>query len=398
MRTVLHIFRSPVGGLFRHVLDLSRAQAGAGLSVGMVFDAAPASGRLEAARAELDSFCRAGIVRLPIARYPAPGDLVNLGRLARRFRGERPDIIHGHGAKGGIYARLLSRLIGVPAVYTLHGGVLHFTGRTPSGALFLAAERAMLGITDGIIFDSRFARDEFAAKIGVPKCPTSIVGNGLHESEFGGAGAPRGAGEAADFVYLGELRLLKGVDVLLRAAALLRRGGRRFRLAVFGGGPDEAAFRKLAAELGLGDSVAFRGPVPGPREALAGGRCIVIPSRRESFPYIVLEAVAYGLPMIATDVGAIPEIFGPQRERLIPPDAPELLAQRMADFLDDDAAALAAAASLQDRIRRSYRVETMAGRIQEFYAEVVRGSGAPRRRGAPAGPVGQAGGRPPGRA
>ena len=115
------------------------------------------------------------------------------------------------------------------------------------------------------------------------------------------------APDAADFLFVGELRHLKGVDVLLRALAQVRRspnGERRDRRRRTRRG---ASTRARRPELGLDGVVTFMGPMPA-REAFRLGRTLVVPSRAESLPYIVLEAAAAGLPLLATDVGGIPEI------------------------------------------------------------------------------------------
>ncbi len=88
---------------------------------------------------------------------------------------------------------------------------------------------------------------------------------------------------------------------------------------IAGEGPREAELKALARAVGVADQVRFVGYRPA-REAFAMGRMLVIPSRAESLPYVVLEAAAAGVPIIATRVGGIPEIFGPQSEHLIPPD------------------------------------------------------------------------------
>ena len=93
-------------------------------------------------------------------------------------------------------------------------------------------------------------------------------------------------------------------------------------------------------ELGSDDVVSFRGAMPA-REAFPLGRALVVPSRAESLPYIVLEAAAAGLPLLATNVGGIPEIVGGTDTALLPPEDAEALAQAMLELLDDPAAAQA---------------------------------------------------------
>src|SRR5581483_10134756 len=116
--------------------------------------------------------------------------------------------------------------------------------------------------------------------------------------------------DATDLVFIGELRLLKGVDILIDAIALLRDRGRVATLTMVGDGPGREAFRSQAERLRLQQLIRFVGTKPA-REAQALGRVMVVPSRMESLPYVVLEAAASGKPLIATRAGAIPEFYGP---------------------------------------------------------------------------------------
>src|SRR5205814_4711529 len=126
------------------------------------------------------------------------------------------------------------------------------------------------------------------------------------------------------------------VDVLLDALAQLSRQ-RRVTATIVGDGPDAAQFRSQADRLGLSSTVRFLPPMPA-REAFQLGRLFVAPSRAESLPYIVLEAAAAAVPMITTNVGGIPEVFGPQAANLIPPNDAAALANAIAAALADDPA------------------------------------------------------------
>src|SRR4029079_15268200 len=105
--------------------------------------------------------------------------------------------------------------------------------------------------------------------------------------------------------FIGELRRLKGVDIMLAALAAQRSIYPATALIV-GSGPDEKGFKRLAQKLELDDKVTFAGPLPA-RTAFARGRCVVVPSRADSLPYVVMEAAAAPMPLIATATAGIPE-------------------------------------------------------------------------------------------
>lgn len=365
---ILHCLRAPVGGLFRHVLDLASAQAARGHDVGIVVDANSSNALTEARLAEIAERLALGVIKIPMRRAPGIGDLSAACEVYGAAKSIQPEIVHGHGAKGGLYARLAAAALkarGAPArcFYTPHGGSLHYRWSTPAGAIFLSAEKALQRLTDGLIFESRYAAETYEAQIGLGAAPFRIVPNGVGEADFNVIGA---AGDAADFLFIGELRFLKGVDLLIDALAAIARQ-RPVSAVIVGAGPDEAEFRSRAAARGLSAEVTFKGALPA-RQAFTLGRCLVVPSRAESLPYVVLEAAAAGKPVIASNVGGIPEIVAGTTCALVPPGDPRELEMALLRFLDEPAAATATAAQMRAAVAERYTVSAMASGVLDFYA------------------------------
>ncbi len=369
---ILHVMRAPVGGLFRHVLDLAGEQARRGHAVGIVADSTSADAltvrRLNGIAPQL----RLGLSLIPMSRQPGLGDLAAVRRVVKIARALDLDILHGHGAKGGAYARLAKSWLTVrdnaraKAFYTPHGGSLHYKPGTPAGTVFMALEQIMGRMTDGLIFESTFARDAYARLAGTGGPPRRVIPNGLQPRDFV-VRAP--ADDAADFLFIGELRMLKGVDVLLEALARLA-ATRPVRAVIVGGGPDAVAFKSLAQALGLDESVTFPGAMPAP-DAFPLGRCLVVPSRAESFPYVVLEAGAAGKPLIATHVGGIPEIVAGTTMDLIAPGSVDELTHAMAGVLANPDAALARAAKLRQVLEQKFTVGAMTDAVVDFYLSAL---------------------------
>jgi glycosyltransferase involved in cell wall biosynthesis len=177
------------------------------------------------------------------------------------------------------------------------------------------------------------------------------VRNGLHATEFR---ALDPTSPAYDFVFVGEFRKLKGLEVLLQALARLRRP---VRVLAAGAGPHAAWFRGAARA--LASALTLAPPIHPATRAFSQARCVVIPSLAESFPYVVLEAAAARMPLLATRVGGIPEIFGPYGDHLLPPGDAAALAAAMAAFLDRPAERAALAGKLQEHVRGHFGVERM---------------------------------------
>ncbi len=362
---ILHVLRAPIGGLFRHVLDLAEGQAARGHRVGIVAASAETPNPAEQRLAALTDKLALGVTRIPMRRRLGLDDLSATRQVMRCIATSIPDVVHGHGAKGGAFVRLAAGA-NVVRVYTPHGGSLHY-GRTPIGLFYAAIERLLMRRTELFLFESEFARSAYQAMIGTPKSLVRVIHNGISAIEMTPIEA---AADAADLVFVGELRSLKGPDVLIDAIARLHREGRPLRAVFAGDGPDRAALQAQVREAGLAGHIEFLGYVPA-RAAFARGRILVVPSRAESMPYIVLEAAAAGVPLIATRVGGVPEIFGSDAA-LIPPGDPAALAQAIRTSLDDARATHAAAQRLRERVSAEFSQDIMVNGILAAYREALR--------------------------
>jgi glycosyltransferase involved in cell wall biosynthesis len=332
---IVHVFRAPLGGLFRHVVDLATEQSARGHQVGLFFDADARDARVDQILSGIPGGLAFGVGATPIGRRPGPSDILALAQFRRWLAHVAPDVVHGHGAKGGALARLAGRgrSTGIVA-YTPHGGSFHYRPGALTHRLYVRVEAALARATDLFLFESDYIAGRFEKDVGVPTGIVRRVHNGLRAQEFGEVPI---SFDASDLLYVGELREAKGVDTLLDALAILvNRGGTAPTLALVGSGPDREAFERRARELGIGSLVRFHGPLPA-RQAFALGRVLVVPSRQESLPYIVLEAAAARKPIVATSVGGIPEIFGPLRDRLVASNDPRILAEALAAKRAQDA-------------------------------------------------------------
>lgn len=326
---IVHVLRAPLGGLFRHVLDVTREQIARGHHVGIIADSLTGGTQADTVLAELRPRLALGLYRLPIERLPHPSDVPALFRIHARLRAMRADVIHGHGSKGGAFARIggvlpfSGRAI---RAYTPHGGSFNYKPGTISNRAYMFAERVLERGTDLFLFESAYIAGRFREEVGVTKKLTRIVLNGISDAEFQPVSQKE---DAAEFVYVGEWRSAKGIDTLIDALALIRKDCNLTpRLFLVGSGPDEQILIDRASARGVAEQIRFVPPMRA-REAFALGRAMVVPSRAESLPYVVLEAAGARIPLIATNVGGIPEIFGPYSERLIPADRPDLLAKAL---------------------------------------------------------------------
>jgi glycosyltransferase involved in cell wall biosynthesis len=332
---IVHCFRSPVGGIFRHVRDLAEHHSKAGHHVGIVCDSSTGSEHEDKLFTQIMPYLALGLERLPIRRSVSFDDLSALRRSYNHIKALQPDILHGHGAKGGVVARVIGSLLRVQRyrvarLYSPHGGSLHFRSRTLSGETVFMAERILERGTEAISFVCDYERSTYEAKIGKPRCDAVRIYNGISDRDFGTV--PRAA-DGADFVYVGMLRDMKGPDVFIEAFDQVeRRLGRPLSGRIIGDGPDEQKYRRMLDDKGLANRITMFPAMP-VRDAFAMADIVVIPSRAEAMPYIVLEALAAEKTVIASRVGGIPEILGSDSAALVEPGNPSALAAVMTTAL-----------------------------------------------------------------
>ncbi|RKE85243.1 glycosyltransferase family 4 protein [Rhizobium sp. AG855] len=365
---IVHCFRSPVGGIFRHVRDLAEHHSLAGHQVGIVCDSSTGSEHEDKLFAQIMPHLALGLERLPIRRSVGLDDLVALKRSYNHIKALQPDILHGHGAKGGVVARVIGSILRVQRyrvarLYSPHGGSLHFRPRTLSGETVFMAERVLERATEAISFVCDYERATYEAKVGKPSCDAVRIYNGISDRDFGAVPA---SANGADFVYIGMLRDMKGPDVFINAfAEVERRLGRPLTGRIIGDGPDEEKYRRMLEQRGLSERVTMAPAMP-VREAFTTGNIVVIPSRAEAMPYIVLEALAAEKPVIASRVGGIPEVLGFDSAALVEPgDATALAGVMVTALTSPDWASRTMPA--KDSFQSRFSASVMAAQVEALY-------------------------------
>ncbi len=362
---ILHAVRAPVGGIIRHILDVANGQVDRGHHVGIIADSLTGGARADALLADIAPRLKLGVHRIAIHRQPHPADLTAWLKFRELANDLKPQVLHGHGAKAGVFINLTPRANEAIHVYTPHGGSLHFPPNTLAGAFYSRLERALMNRIDLFLFESMFARDTFQRVIGTPAGLVRCVFNGVTAREFDPITV---ASDATDVVYVGEFRHIKGADLLVDAVAELRASGKPVTLTLAGDGEETAAIKAQVERLGLTQAVRFIGHVQA-RHGFAQGRLLVVPSRGDSMPYVVIEAAAAGIPMIAANVGGISEIFGPHHDALFAPNAPSAIAAAITTAMADRDAALARAKALRERIFLHFSQNSMVEGVIAGYRE-----------------------------
>jgi len=309
---VLMVVESSAGGTGRHVLDLSAGLAGRGCDVHLIYS----TGRAD--RLFLDRLAGLGTVRataMTMRTSIHPGDLAVTLAVRRYLRRHGPfDAVHGHSSKGGAVARLAALGTGVPAFYTLHGFIIMDPGLARLKRLaYLAIEFALSRMTARVIAVSP-EEGRAASRLGLGRSRVIVVPNGIGPVALtprAEARAALGVAEGDPVIgFVGRLVAQKAPDVLLRAFAIAARAAPGATLAVVGSGPLGPRLRGLADELGVGERVLWLGERDA-RGVLAAFDVFALSSRKEGLPYVVLEAMSAGLPIVATATAGVEILVEP---------------------------------------------------------------------------------------
>lgn len=358
---VLHVAQPEEGGVAGYVADLLTDQAAHGLDVAL------ASPRDLVPPAAADA--GAAWHRWPAGRLPDHRVVPELARLGRILRRVRPDVLHLHSAKAGLVGRLLVRGR-LPTVFQPHS----WSFEAASGSLAAAAtawERRATRWTHCTVFVSHAERER-GRRSGI-RGHGAVVPNGVDVAAFrprddderrrlrAELGLP--AGPLA--VFVGRLHRQKGLDVLLAAWPRVRRERPGARLAVIGDGPERQTLRHAA-----GAGVDFHGETRRVADALACADLVVLPSRWEGLSLVLLEAMAAGACVVATQVDGAREALGPHA-RLVPPDDPDALAAAVVDALADPGARREAGRRARETAVAHYDVRETRRRIRALYGRLA---------------------------
>jgi glycosyltransferase involved in cell wall biosynthesis len=289
-------------------------------------------------------------VRLRHMRRPihAARDALAMTELVRLFRSIRPNIVHLNSAKAGVLGRLAAAVSGVPVrIYTSHGWAFATHPGTNDG-VYLWTERLVRRLSTATICVSE---SELRRGVSAGACnpdTTVVIPNGISEA----APAPPASNDGpCRIISVGRLHPPKDFACLVDGLSKLQPG--TFRAVIVGDGPDRAALERQADDRGLRD-VEFLGNRPDVQALLAQSSVFVLSSTSEAMPMSVLEAMAAGLPVIASSVGGIPElVVDGETGVLVPAGDPAALAEAIEMFVESsDARARCGAAGrrrAQDR-------------------------------------------------
>lgn len=258
-------------------------------------------------------------------------DLAAVFEIARLAGRLKPDLVHVNSSKAGVLGSLARLLHRVPTIYTAHGFVFHEPLPAPTRWFYKMMETLAGRLRDYTITVSDADRRSAVEMLGLKPELVTTVHNGIPGIDFLERTAARErlgipAGQVA-FVTVAHFYKTKGLDVLVEAAAKVAKET-EVHWYLIGDGELKGELERQITRLDLKDRVHLLGRILKARDYLKAFDAAVLPSRKEGFPYAVLEALQAELPTVATDVGGIPEAVS-GAGTLVPPEDPQRLAEVM---------------------------------------------------------------------
>ena len=368
MPHVLQILEATEGGTRRHLRDLTLGLLARGWKVSL----AVSCGRdPDFAESDIPLLRDAGadVHVVPMSRGIAPfRDFTAWRRIAALVRELRPDVVHAHSSKAGMLGRIVAHSVGIPVVYTPHGFSFEMDVSPAKRAAYRAMERLAAGWTNALVavcgHEAELAR-------GLSRTSrVATVYNGVEpDCGYDCATSER----RCDAVFVGRFCRQKAPDIFLAACERVRGNRPDSRFAIMGSGKlDECGCSKELRLLSGSLDVLPRGGRSEVSRLLREAKVLVMPSRWEGFPYLVLEAMAAGTPIVASDVGGVGEAVRDGREALlVPKDDVGAVSVAVERLLDEPELRGRLVAAAQERVKR-FSLGAMVDGIECVYRDVVR--------------------------
>lgn len=392
MAKILYIItQSETGGAGKNVLDLVRCLR----QDHKVFVAAGRSSCKKSLDKPEDKDLFSDLERLDIpyrklrwlCRQISPWrDFMAFFEILKIIKKEKPDIIHLHSSKAGVIGSVAGWLAGKKVFYTVHGAVFTAAFGAFSRQLFLWAERLTSPFKDKIICVSRNDQNLWLKYKAAPKDKLMVIQNGIdldrkfperneaRECLFGVSVPLFEAAKGSDV----DLRLVgtianfypeKGLSFLIESADQILKKKDNIIFVVIGDGLERPLLEKMIEVHGLQKKFILAGRIKNASKIMKAFDIFVLPSIKEGFPYVLLEAMLAGTPVVATHTGGIPEIVENGKTGLLTlPKNPDGMAQKISDLLDNPELAQQLSANAKQKIQ-SFSLEKMVKETEKIYLE-----------------------------
>lgn len=295
--------------------------------------------------------------------FKSPRFVMAVASLARYLRRQRVRLVHTFDFYSNLLGIPAARLAGVPAILASQRDLGNL--RSP---LQQRLHRTVLRLADRILVNSQAAAARVETYRGLAPDRVVLIRNGIDLARFPMSSRPIPTPGRVTVGTLTNLRREKGMEDLVRAAAIVHTRYPAVRFVVWGDGPEKRRLEDLIRSLGLGDVVALRGRTSAPEAALRELDIFVLPSLSEASSNALLEAMASGPAVVATEVGGNVEMLdGGRAGLLVPPASPSTLAAAILSLAEAPSRSTELAARARRRVENEFDRSRMLADLENLY-------------------------------
>jgi glycosyltransferase involved in cell wall biosynthesis len=361
-KTIVQILRAPAGGIRKHVLDILENISNEKMQQVFITNIKDSDIDLNF----LTENPHIEILNIEIQESPGISDFVNMFTIFNFLKHRDITVVHGHGAKGGLYARVLGRLLHAKTVYTPHGGSLHRIHGAIKNLIFDLVEKLLVPLTDIFLFESIYTADVFSKNIADPGTKKIINYNGVEIPKLK-ATQTYIAGNKLKIASFGLLRELKGHDIFIKTCHLLKTKNIPFHYTIYGAGEFEAVLRDLITKFKLENEVTILNYSSSVCDEMLKFDFIVHPSRFESFGYVPVEAMSMLIPVIVSHVGGLQEVVSTDSGYISIDNTPESYLEIVSKIFNGDPSLDQKINNGVSRVENMFSKEKMLSVIEKVY-------------------------------
>ncbi len=318
------------------------------------------------------------VVPFEIPKLLSPAALV---RLIRLFQQHRPDIVQSHGARTNFYATLAGRWARVPIIVcTIHNSLYDYPISSIRRSLYLLGERLTFALSDRIVCVADALAQDLTKRSGRDPRKIQVIRNGVDLEAFDpktvdGSTVRREFGLEKDTPLIGIVGRMtpqKGHMDLLTALVQIKAAVPTVRVLIVGDGPLRAELVQFTRSRSLEDRCIFAGMREDIPTIMGALDVVALPSLSEGLPFILLEAMAMGKPVVATRVNGISEVVEDAvTALLVPPRAPTMLAEAIIALLINQELRSKLGAAARQLVERRFGLQRMIYEVERLYKELL---------------------------
>ena len=358
-KVIVQILRAPLGGIRKHVFDIINSLEKKDVQQVFITNTKDADKDLPLIKNLI-------IYHVDIKDQPSIKDFVNIVKIYKFLKNFNVIVLHGHGAKGGTYARIISLFFKAKSIYTPHGGSLHRSYGTLKNKFYSLVELILVPLTDLFLFESHYSSNEFSKNVCRIKNKSVVNYNGvdiplLQANRFYQDHHPL---KLASF---GFLRHLKGHDIAIKTCALLVEYNIPFEYCIYGQGEESENLLTLIKKFNLQEYITIKNYSGAVVEEMLHYDFIFHPSRFESFGYVPVEAMSVKIPVIASAEGGLKEVLDQECSYISEKNTPESYCEIIKKIYEGDLTLKLKIENAFNKVKTNFSIDVMLAKIEDVY-------------------------------